>query len=150
MIIDADDPSAVSSGVRPTANVQQPVATFIEATVVGPRDANRLFIFSGSAIVNFEMPDEDTETPGASASEVVEIVLAKNLHPADFRGSSTFAAPSTCSNLDEDDFLYAVLGVKTIVKPDGALRLVAVLQVGDDAKLVRFSYQANVLAHVEQ
>ena len=150
MIIDADNPSTVTSGVRPIANVQQPVATFIEIVVTGLGDANRLFIFSGSVIVNFEIPAND-QGRGVTQSEEVEVVLAKNLsHPADFRGSSTYAAPSTVSNDDNDDFLYAVLGARTVVRPDGALRLIAVLQAGDDSEVIRFSYQASVLAHIGQ
>jgi hypothetical protein len=149
MIIDADDPSVVSSGVRPVANVQQPVVTFIEASVAGPGDANRLFIFSGSVIVNVEVSPEAQET-GAQLTEEVEIVLAKNLaHPDDFRGSSTYAAPSTISNDDQDEFFYSVLGASTAVRPDGALRLTAILKVGFDSEVVRFTYQVNVLAHVQ-
>jgi hypothetical protein len=147
--LDADDPSAVTSGIRPTANVQQPVATFIEATVTGPRDANRLFIFSGSAIVNVEVPPDDQKV-GATLTEEVQIVLAKNLaHPGDFRGSSTYAAPSTISNDDQVDYFYAVLGANTVVRQDGSLRLTAVLKVTGDSEVVRFSYQVTVLAHVE-
>lgn len=147
--LDADNPVVVTSGVRPSANARQPVATFIEAVVIGPGDSNRLLIFGGSAIVNIENALED-QTIGTVGTAQVEIVLAKNLADAsDFRGSATYAAPSVVSNDDQPDYAYSVVAARTVVRPDGSLRLLASIQVEDDSSVVRFSYQASVLAHVE-
>src|SRR2546427_1435986 len=93
--LDADQPDEVTSGVRPASNSQQPVATFIEAVVDGPDDINRLFIFTGSALVRLEIPT-DLQVRGNTEKNSYRIILAKNLASGkDFRGSSTFASLST-------------------------------------------------------
>jgi len=146
--LDADNPDDVTSGVRPTSDSQQPVATFIEAVVDGPNDANRLFIFTGSALVRLEMPD-NRQVPGDTEKNSYRIILAKNLASGkDFRGSSTFASLSTIENDDGEDFAHAVLSASTTVQSDGSLRMEARLGVENDSALLRLSYQVSVLAHV--
>lgn len=146
--LDADNPDQVTSGIRPASSPQQPFATFIEARVDGPNDANRLFIFTGTAIVNFEMPFERQE-PGTRELKFFRIILAKNLASGkDFRGSSTFASLAHIQNDEGEDFAHAVLEANTTVQSDGSLRLQVRLGVENDSALLRLSYQVNVLAHV--
>ena len=57
---DADNPDHVTNG------------TTMEIIVEGPDDVNRLFIFTGTALVNFERPD--SETPGTQTIEI-QIIL---------------------------------------------------------------------------
>jgi len=132
--LDADNPDQVAN------------ASTMEIVVDGPGDINRLFIFTGTALVNFER--DESEDPGTQVIEI-QIILEKNLpSKKDFRGSATFASHGEIENDGSytDDYGMAVLDSTTIAKDDGALRLVAHLEVRHDAKIGRMAYQANVVA----
>ena len=139
--LDADNPNEVDSGVRPATS------TFMAAAVGAPEDPQQLLIFSGTAIIGFEIPAEQQENNVTTGREEVDIILAKNLaNPADFRGSTTYATLASVGNDDKDEFGYRVTSAKTIVRPDdGALRLVANIAVGFDANFLRMSYLVFVL-----
>ena len=143
--LDADKPDQVASGIRPGSNPGQLVATFIEVTVDGPGDANRLFIFTGTALVNYE-----NFTAILRDEKHFQVILAWRLaDKKDFRGSSTYASLATIQSDDNEDFAHALLTASTTVQNDGTLRLVAQLGVWNDSAILRLSYQACVLAHVE-
>lgn len=50
--LDADNPDQVASGVVPSSS------TFIIANVGTPQSTQQLLIFTGTAIVEFEIPEE--------------------------------------------------------------------------------------------
>jgi hypothetical protein len=139
--LDADNSAEVDNGVLPISS------TFVAVRVSGPQDANELLVFTGTAIILFEIPPSDQEEGVTTGHKEVDIILAKNLaSDSDFRGSASYATLATLGNDDKDEFGYRVARVKTVVRPDGALRVIANLSVGFDANLVRMSYQAFVLA----
>ena len=138
--LDANNPDEVATGVSPTNT------TFIAFPVGGPDDANQVMIFSGTAIVGFEIPALDQENGETTGREEVDVILEKNLRDAsDFRGSTTYAALSALNVDDGTGLGYHVTNAKTIVRADGALRLIANVAVGFDSVLLRFNYQAFVL-----
>lgn len=80
--------------------------------------------------------------------EQVEVILEANLpKSAHFLGSATFASLAGANNDNDDsvEFGYRVTDASTIVRPDGALRMVTNIAVGFDAILLRMSYQVTVL-----
>jgi hypothetical protein len=141
--LDADNSDEVENGVRPSAR-------FVALPVNGPGDANRLMIFTGTAIFGFEIPGADQENNVTTGREEVDIILETNLFdPADFRGSTTYAALAAINRDDTTEQGYRVTNAKTIVRPDGALRVMTNVAVGFDAVLLRMSYQAFVLVRTD-
>lgn len=138
--LNADNAAEVDSGLRPTTS------TVLAATVGETSDPLQLLIFSGTAIIGFEIPDA---LGGGTTTgfEHVEIILQKNLAPADFRGSTTYAALASVNNDTEDksSFGYRVTRAGTLIRFDGTLRLIADISVGFDAVFERMSYQCFVL-----
>jgi hypothetical protein len=143
--LDADNPDEVANGIRPEG------ATLITTPVDGPNDVDQLLIFAGTAIIGFEIPGDDQENGVTTGREEVDIILEKNLNsPTDFRGSTTYAALAAVNRDDNTGLGYRITDTRTIVRPDGALRLIANIAVGFDAVLLRMNYQAFILARVAQ
>jgi hypothetical protein len=140
MKLDANDPNEVASGIQPSG------PTFIRLTVGPPDNLHQLLVFSGTAIVGFERPSEDSGGGDTTGFEVVDIILQMNVNnPADFLGASTYCALAAISNDEQPVHGYKILHAGTIRRDDGALRLVARIAVGFSAELQRMSYQAFVL-----
>jgi hypothetical protein len=140
--LDADNPDEVASGVLPSSS------TFILADVGSPQSPQQLLIFTGTAIVEFEIPEEQKDNNITTGREQVEVILEVNLpKSAHFLGSTTYASLAAVNNDNDDNeaFGYRVTDASTIVRPDGALRVVTNIAVGFDAILLRMSYQATVL-----
>jgi hypothetical protein len=136
--LDADNPDDVANG------------TSMEIHIPGPGDINRLYIFTGTAVINFERSDADS--PGTQITKL-QVILPKNLpSEKNFRGSATFASHGEIDNDGDhtDDYGMAVLDADTIVKEDGELRVIMHLEVARDARVGRVAYQSNVIASVPE
>jgi hypothetical protein len=146
--LDADNPQEVANGTDCDV-LSTSCKPFLEVAISGPGNANRLFVFSGIAIIGFERPDD--AGPGTQVCEF-DVILEKNLPtPDDFIAATTFASLTAIQFEGEEynDWGCAVLQANTVVRNDGALRVIAMLEVLGGTALNRFAYQAHVLAHVE-
>jgi hypothetical protein len=134
---DADNPDDVANGAS------------MEIYVSGPDDINRLYVFTGTAMVNFERPSDVAEGFGTETT-TIQVILQKNLpSKKNFRGSATFASHGAIAQDDfTDDYGMGVLEADTIVKEDGELRVIIHLEVAHDARISRVAYQSNVIASV--
>jgi hypothetical protein len=143
--LNADNPAEVDSGLRPTTS------TFLAAAVGAPSGPLQLLIFSGTAIIGFEIPDAQQGST-TTGREQVEIILQRNLAPADFLGSTTYAALASVNNDTDDNlnFGYRVTRTGTLIRFDGTLRLIADIAVGYDSIFGRMSYQCFVLLRPSQ
>jgi hypothetical protein len=135
MPLDANDPHDVANG------------SLIEIGVQGPQDINRLFVFTGTALVDFALPDADSNLETGE----IEIILAKGLVNTDsFRGAATFASQAEIQNDGSyyDDYVMSVIDSITKVTHHDELRLIAHLGVSPHAQIGRLAYQSNVVASI--
>jgi hypothetical protein len=128
----------------------------IEVAVDGPGDANRLVIFTGTALVNVVSDNDDADIRRGIARVRLDYPLFKTVH---FIQSATNASLASIYNKDDDDQLYAVDCVETDpVDIDPAqpqlgqeliLKAALAIQGGEgDTGVSRMAYQANVLLQV--
>jgi len=140
MALDANNPNDVKEG------------RLLKVPIQGPGNANRLLIFTGTAVTNFAGPAE-SQGEGAISTGLLTITLLDAAHaPQDFIRSATFAsiAAETSGPGDEgpnDECYFDVTEVSTVKDFDGSLALKAILRTGIDSVLLRVAYQANVLIH---
>jgi hypothetical protein len=128
----------------------------IEVAVDGPGDANRLVIFTGTALVNVVSDNDDDDIKRGVARVRLDYPLTKTVH---FIQSATNASLASIFNKDDDDQLYAVDCVQTDpedidpAQPQLGQELVVkaalAIEGGDgDTGIARMAYQANVLLQV--
>ena len=139
ILLDASNPNDVAEGKH------------VAMVVKGPGDANRLLMFTGTAIVRLRGPGEDEGTIRNRGLAITLLDTANS--PADFLRSATFAslAAEASGQGDpeaNDEWFFEISNASTVKAQDGSLVLLATLAVGFDSSLLRVAYQANVLAHV--
>src|SRR5215471_6318662 len=96
--LDASDGHQVANG------------THIEVSVDGPDNANRLLIFTGTAIVNVISDNDDDDIRRGAVRIKLDYPLPKAVR---FVQSATTATLASIFNRDDDDQLYAVDCVST-------------------------------------
>jgi hypothetical protein len=138
MALNANNPDDVKEGKMLKLNIK------------GPGDANRLLIFTGTAVTNFKGPDESIG--GTRTALLTVTLLDATQAPQEFIRSATFATIAAESSgagdpSANDEWFFDVSDVETVKDFDGSLALKATLSTGIDSILLRVAYQANVLIH---
>lgn len=127
----------------------------LEMVVNGPGEANRLFVFTGLALVDIKFSEDDDIVRRGEVRVRLRYPLPDSIR---FISSATTAALSSIFNADDDDeeTTFAVDGVATEPQPTDPgnpqsakeLVLTAKLAVqGGDSGISSMAYQANVLVH---
>jgi hypothetical protein len=139
MRLNANNPDEVKEG------------KMVKLGIKGPRDANQLLIFTGTAVTNFKGPVSSNERAVRTGGLSITLLDAGQ-SPREFIQSATFASVAAESSGagdpgPNDEWLFDVTEVKTVKDFDGSLTLEATLSTGVDSILLRVAYQANVLIH---
>ncbi len=138
MVLDANNPDQVKEG------------KMLKLGIKGPGDANRLLIFTGTAVTNFSGPAE--AVGGVSTGVLTVRLLDAANSPKQFIRSATFASlaaegSGAGDGGPNDEWFFDVTEVATVKDFDGSLALKATVGTGIDSILLRVAYQANVLIH---
>ena len=139
MALDPNNPDQVKEG------------RMLKLGIKGPGDANRLLIFTGTAVTNFSGPREGGVDAVSTGVLTVRLLDAAN-SPKQFIRSATFASVAAESSGagdggPNDEWFFDVTEVATVKDFDGSLALKATVGTGIDSILLRVAYQANVLIH---
>jgi hypothetical protein len=120
----------------------------LEVGVNGPGDANRLFVVTGVAIINFKGPINDWNRDAVSF--LVPQKGTGNPAPLDigqFRDSVSIAFPATIDSSTKVPVGWGIDSVDTLPDGEANLRLtarVAVLNPG--GHFIRMGFQVNILS----
>jgi hypothetical protein len=125
-------------------------ARFIEVGVGGPGDANRLLLYTGTAIVRFSNVGS-SELESATTLNLQVKLRDGFTPPGHFIRSATFMSLAVVQSVGEDnndECLFRTSDAESLIASDGALVAQATLTVGSDSTLIRVAYSATILAHL--
>jgi len=122
----------------------------LEVAVQGPGDANRLFIVSGVAVLNYKGTVHDYNRDNVSF-----LIPQKGtgnpapLNIGEYRDSTGIAFPATIQSTTQEPVGWGIDFVDTLPDGETSLRLsaqIAVLNPG--GTFIRMGFQVNILAHI--